>query len=1284
MRLVIDLQAAQASSIRRGVGRYSRGLAKAMIANNRGHDIILFLNDAFPDAVDELRAEFNSFMPQERILTWKGIEDVAMNRQDTAKRRRASELLRSTYLESLRPDAVHVASSFEGFHDDAVSSDPITEKRFLTVATIYDLIPLLYDQDYIADELTRKFYFQKLKDMMRVDLGLAISEASRQEAIKVLGFPEQAVVNVSGAADPCFRPLEVGAEVELDLRTRLGLSRPFVMYTGGPDKRKNAASLIRAYGQLAPDLRKSHQLAVVWNASDQDKASLWQLARGAGLDSDDVVLTGYVSDQDLIHLYNLCKVFCFPAWHEGFGLPVLRAMQCGAATIASDRSSLPEILGWEDALFNPWSEADVAQKLTAVLSDDGFRRRLAEHGLAKAAEFSWDRSAATAWHAMERSFDSSRRIEVTWSKRCCGGDTRRLAFVSSRLPGRAGMTDVASETIRTLSIRYEVDVLGPPEHLHGLSLEAGASVIRLDELIARYETYDHVVHYLCGERIDDWSLDLAVDRPGIITVDDFLLSGLAGRLAQEDEPRPTSNGAAPERTVDPREAGQRNGPVAKASAVVDALRAALGIVVHSKRAIDLASCVAEAGLAPAVQAVPLARGIQRPSDRTAARGTLGLDKDGFVMCVVGSQEATLQRRSIRAWASSLPGRSKASKLVFLDAPGSVRAAPGLLPSVEVEPLPDNIKITDVASLQEYRTYLAAADAALYLGPASYDGIADAVVDCLAAGLPTIIERGSMHDLPDDCVLTIEDGLPEQALTDAFDRLLRSSDGREDLGERARSYADRYRSPVVIADRYVQAITELSESSPTAARERALKRLTTDPLLEFGPDLDSLTVARAIHVNFPSPPGGRQVMVDISTLAKYDARTGIQRVVRNILMHLIDSPPDGWRIEPVYSTETEPGYKYARRYMGSMTGLEIPEALDPPVEYKNGDIFLGLDLEPLTAVKQMEALKCMRRFGVKMHFTIYDLIPALRPDVFTPEMTRYFVEWLRSLFAIVDGFICISKSVADELSDFLEGQSRTNARPTAISFFHLGADLDQGSASTGLPDDHERILARISAAPSFLMVATVEPRKGHAQVLSAFERLWAEGLEASLVIVGKEGWMVEALVQRIRSHPRLGTSLFWLEGISDEYLEKVFAACVCLVAASEAEGFGLPLVEAARHNLPIIARDIPIFREIAGEHAHYFQGTDPDGLAGAVRDWLNRFREGRNISSAGMRWLTWAQSAEELKQALLGAKPYKVWKPDGSVEEAINDPSQAGEARHGSMERGIESAPDAGEARHRTA
>jgi glycosyltransferase involved in cell wall biosynthesis len=171
-----------------------------------------------------------------------------------------------------------------------------------------------------------------------------------------------------------------------------------------------------------------------------------------------------------------------------------------------------------------------------------------------------------------------------------------------------------------------------------------------------------------------------------------------------------------------------------------------------------------------------------------------------------------------------------------------------------------------------------------------------------------------------------------------------------------------------------------------------------------------------------------------------------------------------------------------------------------------------------------------------------------------------------------------------------------------------------------------------------MVGTIEPRKGYLQTIDAFTRLWEDGAEINLIIAGNEGWKslpnhmrrsIPLIIKRIRNHKEFGKRLFWHEGISDEYLEKLYDASTCLIAASEGEGFGLPLIEAAQHKLPIICRDIPVFREVAGEHAYYFSAINAGQLADEINKWLAMYGSNLHPQSSTMPWLTWKQSAAKL-------------------------------------------------------
>jgi glycosyltransferase involved in cell wall biosynthesis len=292
----------------------------------------------------------------------------------------------------------------------------------------------------------------------------------------------------------------------------------------------------------------------------------------------------------------------------------------------------------------------------------------------------------------------------------------------------------------------------------------------------------------------------------------------------------------------------------------------------------------------------------------------------------------------------------------------------------------------------------------------------------------------------------------------------------------------------------------------------------------------------------------------------------------------------------------------------------------------------LDLDNFRSADAIAELHLMRRWGIKVYHVIYDLLPLQIPHFF-PDDIGWYEPWLQRVCAF-DGAICISQTVAEDLHAWVANNRDDDKTLFDISWFHLGADFEASVSSRGLSDEDTEFLEILNHRPTFLMVGTVEPRKGHRLVLAAFEYLWTRGIDANLVIIGKKGWKVADVARSIRKSPEWNTRLFWIENASDVLLEKVYSASTCLIAASEGEGFGLPLVEAAQHKLPIIARDIPIFREVAGEHATYFQGAVASDLSRDIEVWLTLWQKGHHVRSDNMPWLTWEQSVSQLLSAIV--------------------------------------------------
>src|SRR5262249_13057686 len=173
-----------------------------------------------------------------------------------------------------------------------------------------------------------------------------------------------------------------------------------------------------------------------------------------------------------------------------------------------------------------------------------------------------------------------------------------------------------------------------------------------------------------------------------------------------------------------------------------------------------------------------------------------------------------------------------------------------------------------------------------------------------------------------------------------------------------------------------------------------------------------------------------------------------------------------------------------------------------------------------------------------------------------------------------------------------------------------------------------------AQPFMLMIGTIEPRKNHVLALDAFEQLWRQGEELALVLAGKQGWLVDELMSRLRNHREAGRRLFLFENATDGEIAYLHRNAAAVLMLSKGEGFGLPLLEASQFGTPIVVSDIPVFREIVGEHATYVDTADAGSLANDLSDWRKVLAEGRLRGSMQIPRLTWEESTERLIDVLL--------------------------------------------------
>lgn len=1235
MRIVIDLQGAQAENRKRGIGRYCLSLTRA-IAEQGKHEVVVVLNDAFGESIDELRRTLADVVAPRNIRVWHSPGEVGQINVANEKRRRAAELVREAFLESLNPSIVLVCSLFEGLVDNVVTSVGMLSSNVPTAVVLYDLIPLINREPYLENPLVERWYENKIGHLRSASAVLAISESSRSEGLKYLSIPAAKVTNISTAADSPFKRIELSEAQRSELFGKHELDRPFLMYTGGIDHRKNIEGLITAFASLPKSVRADYQLAIVCSVQPHDKARLLQLAKKSGLQSGDLVLTGFVSEKDLVALYNLCHAFVFPSWHEGFGLPALEAMHCGCAVIGANTSSVPEVIGLDEALFDPRDQQAFTAKLEQVLTDHEFRSTLQSHGLTQASKFSWEKTAAIAVEALEKAVADH---ILTHDSASYPVRKPRLAYVSPLPPERSGISDYSAELLPELARHYHIDVIVAQPEISNAWINANCQIRSVDWFQRNHRVYDRVLYHFGNSSFHQHMFELIKRIPGAIVLHDFFLSGIVAHLEFHSivpgfwvHELYTAHGY---KAVQDRFKVEQKAEVVWAYPCnLSVLRDAVGVIVHSQHSRRLAQEWYGDNDQSAWRYIPHLRvpDYGTSSDKRAAREALELHAYDFIVCSFGLLgPSKLNDRLLTAWLDSPMAADPKCVLIFVGQNDDGEYGDRLSKQIKNHVNSQRIKITGWTNTETFKSYLAAADVGVQLRTFSRGETSGTVLDCMNHGLATIVNaNGSMADLPAECVVRLPDEFEIAELKESLIELWRNPAQRERLSLKAKAEVRTSHSPGYCADKYALAIEQFyaTNVSSVAGVIEALGEFEAQPQSAEDRALLANSIDRSLLPKFYQ----KQLFVDISELCQRDARSGIQRVVRSILHHWLLNPPQGYRVEPVYATADAPGYFYARRFTLGFLGCPIDALVDEPITYGPGDTFIGLDFQPSIVPSQAQSLTAMHRVGVEIQFVIYDMLLLGLPDCFPAHGGGLLTDWL-NVVRRFDGILSISQAVQSDLDRWLREHSPVAGHTPRLDWFHLGADILESAPSVGLVDDMSTLLSKLKQSPTFLMVGTLEPRKGHTQALEAFEALWKASERVNLVIIGKQGWMVESLIDRLQSHPQRGAQLFWIEGASDESLEAIYDASTCLIAGSRGEGFGLPLIEAAQHGLPVIARDIAVFREVAGQHAHYFQGDTAQALNEAILEWLALYRTGDHPRSDDMPWLTWSQSADALWAAM---------------------------------------------------
>ncbi len=373
MKIGVDIRPLQTDHRYRGIGSYVRNLVVVLAADSANQYVFYQFGDSQPLAELKLPANFKY---QTVNLPRRPYQHLLYN-------------LKNCLHQSLRLDRgqidVFLATDLEA---------GLPKADVPVVGVAYDLIPRLFPDrslphspKALAAKILRGWQYRLYLGQLRRAKGLiAISNATKQDLVDQLGIGPDKISVVPLAYDPEFRPLKSAAVLG-----KFGITKPYLMYAGGSEPRKNVLALVNAFEQLTDlDL----QLVLAGYDFDLNRPAInppLMAAIAASPRRADIILAGFVPNQDLIALYSQVKVFVFPSLYEGFGIPVLEAMACGAPVVAYRNSSIPEVAGEAAKILDP--NASLADATRQVATDAELRQDLIAKGTRRAAKFSWSQTA---------------------------------------------------------------------------------------------------------------------------------------------------------------------------------------------------------------------------------------------------------------------------------------------------------------------------------------------------------------------------------------------------------------------------------------------------------------------------------------------------------------------------------------------------------------------------------------------------------------------------------------------------------------------------------------------------------------------------------------------------------------------------------------------------------------------------------------------------------------------------------------------------------------------------
>lgn len=686
-----------------------------------------------------------------------------------------------------------------------------------TVATVYDIIPYVMKERYLPQKETYETYMERVEMLRWVDRYLVISQSVKDDMISYLNFPEEKIHVIYGAGTPnLFRQIEVSEGEKEELCSRFNIKGRFLMCTGGDDERKNLAGLIKSYSKMNEELREQYQLVIVCKLSAASVERYTNLAREFGV-KDRVVLTNFVTDEELVRLYNLADLMVFPSLYEGFGLPILEAWQCGTPVLTSANSSLQEIGGEAAILVNASSVRSVTEGLENALSKTDLKE-LARRGVERSKSFTWEKVSRAVLQVLQ---------DIVVASRIEGEEVKRIAMFTPLPPVESGIADYSVDILSQLVRYFTVDVY-IDKYKTDVEMD-GVTIYSYDQFEENYRHYDRIIYQVGNSLFHEYMFSFIKEYPGVVVLHDYNLRNVLeaiylyknneisifGEQLREDFNEDIIREYLQNLNTSYLERFEVNGFVTNYAS---------RLIVHSEYA---GRKLLEREISRDVWQIPLYCVVDDQSYYESVREEMGIKESEVVFAAFGHVHETKRVLQILTAFSKIYKQFPEARLYFVGKMASELLEP-FEKRVKEYGIAERVTVTGYIELKEFERYMEMADVCLNLRY-PYNGESSAsLMRLLGKGKCVVINRiGSFAEIPEEACIMIDnvENLSEsEEIKQIHEGMLFALDKekRENIELCARGYAKEVLDLEKIGNQYIQAIR----------RPYRRKRSMTDSMLQM--------------------------------------------------------------------------------------------------------------------------------------------------------------------------------------------------------------------------------------------------------------------------------------------------------------------------------------------------------------------------------------------------------------------------------------------------------------------